>query len=516
VIELHVDETDDGWTWSLGAQEACTARDVAFVWDAGPAGDAPRIYRHGYQSWSETGGARLGVDTDPSATPNTPSLFRGMHHADPDPVTDPHELRSELVTVIQGAGDPICLGFLGGTEHDGTFRVRVRDGRIEVVVEAFLGDVALQAGERRALHEVRRYEGGDVDELLERWASEAGRAGRARVDAPYQVGWCSWYHWFHDITEDALRAQLALASEWPFDVFQLDDGFQRAIGDWLQMNDKFPTAHDGIADAIARAGRTPGIWIAPFLAAPESDVARTHPDWLARHAETGAPLRGMVNAGWGGAVATLDTTNPEVLAHLESVGRALVDAGYRYLKLDFTYAPSLRGVYADQTKTPAQRVRAGMDAVRRGAGDDVFILGCGLPLGQAIGVVDGMRIGPDVAPWWDIRPSQWHAPGYAGVEPATANAYRNARTRAYQHRRLWLNDPDCLMLRHEKTSLTPEEAERWARTVAWSGGMALVSDDLSLLDDGARRLLVEVLTEGRVADARARAGNTPRGYILES
>ena len=63
----------------------------------------------------------------------------------------------------------------------------------------------------------------------------------ARVDAPYQVGWCSWYHYFHDVTEDHIRSNLALAAEWPFDVFQIDDGYQAAIGDWLITNEKFPS-----------------------------------------------------------------------------------------------------------------------------------------------------------------------------------------------------------------------------------------------------------------------------------
>ena len=509
-VALDIDENDDGWTWSVETDVACTIREVSIVWDAGPAGDDPRIFRHGYQSWSPSAVARLGIDLDPSATPGSPSLIRGMHHADPDPVTDPHELRSELVTVVQGAGSPVCLGFLGATEHDGTFRVRVRDGRIEVVIEAFLGDVAFRAGERRVLHAVRRYEGGDAPELLERWARDIGALSRARVGAPYQVGWCSWYHWFHAITEDALRAQLALAADWPFDVFQLDDGFQREIGDWLAMNDKFPTDHDGIASAIRSAGRSPGIWIAPFLASPASEIAASHPDWLARHAASGDPLRGMVNEGWGGTVWTLDTTNAEVLAHLESVGRSLVSAGYRYLKLDFAYAPSLPGVYADPSRSPAQRVRAGMEAVRRGAGDDVFILGCGLPLGQGIGVVDGMRIGPDVAPFWDPPEHVWEGDGYGGVSPATANAWRNTLSRSFQHRQLWLNDPDCLMLRQSETRLTPAEAERWAHAVGASGGMALVSDDLSLLGRDARHLLDEVLAAGHAADDRARSGHPPR------
>jgi alpha-galactosidase len=200
-----------------------------------------------------------------------------------------------------------------------------------------------------------------------------------------------------------------------------------------------------------------------------------------------------------------------VLDHLERLARTLVEMGWRYLKLDFTYAPSLAAVdWHDPTRTPAERVRAGYDAIRRGAGDDTFILGCGAPLGSCIGAVDGMRIGPDVAPRWHLGGGAWRPPGYEDCEPATVNAFRNTLTRSFQHRRLWLNDPDCLMLRTEDTSLTEEQTRVWARVIALSGGLALISDDLSRLDAPARRLLEEVLDVGRRADAAARTGATPR------
>jgi alpha-galactosidase len=463
---------------------------IVDVIDAGPAGPEPRIWRHGYQSWSPSGWARLGVDTDPSAT-KAPSLVRGMHHADATPVEDPFELRSEQVVVVVGAdGAPQVLAFDHGTEHDGTFRVRVRDGRIQVAVDAVLD------GGQAELHRV----GGFAS--LDEWA--ATQPGR--VDAPYQVGWCSWYHWFHDITEDALRRQLELNAEWPFEVFQLDDGFQAHIGDWLETNEKFPSDLPAIAALVRDAGRTPGLWIAPFLAAPDSRLAREHPDWCARHEPTGAPLMGNYNPAWGGAVWTLDTTQEAVLDHIAGVARQLVDMGFPYLKLDFTYAPSLRGVYADPTRTPAQRVRAGVDAVRRGAGDEAFLLGCGMPLAQGVGLVDGMRIGPDVAPYWEPKPDAWEGPSYRTVAPSTASALSATRERQFMHRRLWLNDPDCLMLRTSETELTPRQVSAWAMAVAESGGMALVSDDLALLDDDSRALLDRVLEVGRAADAAAATG----------
>jgi alpha-galactosidase len=526
-VVLEVDEREPGrygWTVANIGGSAVRLRAVELVFRLEVMG-AVRMFRNGYQSWSACGSARLGIDADPSRAPGSPELARQVHHADAG-VAAPGELRSEQVTVLADATDErVLVGFLAGRDHDGTLRLRERDGAIELVAEAYFGGAELAAGERRTLHDVVVRPGPGHDELLASWATAVGAEGSARITAPYQVGWCSWYHYFHDVTERDVRANLALADEWPFDVFQVDDGYQGAIGDWLVTNDKFPGPLDRLAGDIAAAGRVAGIWLAPFLAHPDAAVVREHPEWIARSADGGEPLTGMINPAWGGAVHVLDTTRPEVLAHIEATAAALAAMGWRYLKLDFTYAPGLDGTWADGAPTPAQRVRAGLEALRRGAGADVFLLGCGAPLGAAVGIVDGMRIGPDVAPWWGPEANELQLPGYAEALPATLNAWRNTLCRSFMHRRLWLNDPDCLMLRSRETQMSPGAVHAWARAVAASGGMALVSDDLELLDARSRAHLDEVIATGRTVDAASVASppscpdlldeHTPRRLVSE-
>ena len=534
VVELElVDGTADSagtapsiarWSVANAGDSAVTPWSVALVCTVAHRGPL-RMFRHGYQSWSDCDVAVLGVDQDQSVTNTTGiDLFNGVHNADQRPAAA-GDLRSEWVTALadedtspgDGTG-ALVLGFDDGADHDGTFRLRQADTGAELWVEAFLGGARLDPGVSLELHPMGAWSGRPVEMLLGAWAAAVGRRRDARVSAPFQVGWCSWYHYFHDVTEDHLRSNLAEASAWPFDVFQLDDGYQSAIGDWLTTNGKFPTDIAGLASAIAGEGRTPGIWIAPFIVAPDSVVATTHPDWVAGTRDTGGPLPGMVNEPWGGGMGgimfTLDTTHPEVLEHLTHVGRELRAAGYDYLKVDFTFAPSFDGVYADPTRTPAQRVRAGYEAVRRGMGKDAFILGCGAPLANVVGLVDGMRIGPDVAPHWGPDPERALLP-YPTTLPSTAYAFRNTVARAFMHRALWLNDPDCVMLRTTETAMSPEAVRTWAEAVGRSGGMVLVSDDLALLGDDARRLLDEVVAVGRAADAAAIAGNPPttRGLV---
>ena len=225
----------------------------------------------------------------------------------------------------------------------------------------------------------------DAGELLESLGvtRSAGRSG-GRVDAPYQVGWCSWYHYFHDVTERDLRANLALAAEWPFDVFQLDDGYQAAIGDWLDTNEQFPSD----ASTSWRPRSRPRAARRVSGSRPSSPPrTRRSPPTIptgspARRRATRCPAcatRRGVAAGTGSCTRSTPPI-PRCRPTSNASRPALVDAGFRYLKLDFTFAPTFDGVWHDAALTPAQRVRAGFDAIRRGAGDETFILGCGVPL----------------------------------------------------------------------------------------------------------------------------------------
>jgi alpha-galactosidase len=173
----------------------------------------------------------------------------------------------------------------------------------------------------------------------------------------------------------------------------------------------------------------------------------------------------------------LDTTHPEVLAWIEEVARTLRhEWGYRILKLDFLYNAALPGRRFDSDATLATSLRLGLEAVRLGAGDDAFLLGCGCPLGPAVGIVDGMRIGADVAPYWDLAAQRIASVDEAGA--TTRVAIRNTLTRAFMHQRLWANDPDCVMVRTDRTRLTDAEVRSLAAAVALTDGMVVSSDRL--------------------------------------
>ena len=177
-----------------------------------------------------------------------------------------------------------------------------------------------------------------------------------------------------------------LRSEFPIEVVQLDDGYQAALGDWDRTNAKFPSGSEKARKRNSRRRFHRGNLDRAFFAARDSLLMREHGDWFIKHRETGEPLRAGYNPNWTTSddkyAYALDPSHPEFAAHLERLFRKIVeDFGYDYLKLDFLYAAAAEGIRHDPTMTRAETLRRGLEAIRRGAGERTFILGCGCPLG---------------------------------------------------------------------------------------------------------------------------------------
>jgi alpha-galactosidase len=488
---------------------------LGFRW-AG-AGRELRFLRHGWQSWSFSAGRALDDAGEP-AFPSGPWL-RGMHHALGAPPADRagwHE--SDLVSVASGPRGSCLAGLLECGVATGVVYLRRHEDDLLIEVEARF-EAPLDPGARLELERVMVALGDDPNRLLESFADELGARAGARTGSPFQSGWCSWYQFFGRVSEaDLLRNLEALAKarvEFPIDLVQLDDGYQRAVGDWLETNERFPRGLAPLAQEIRSAGFRAGIWLAPFCAVPESRLFAAHPDWLLRG--EGGPFRGLVHPDWTreGWVYALDPSREEVCRHLLRLAAALVGMGFSYLKLDFLYVVAMQAGAHDPHVTRAGRLRRGLAAIRDGAGEETFLLGCGCPLGAAVGLVDGMRIGPDVAPSWDVE-ERARIPGLEPTLPSTANAIRNILTRAWMHRRLWLNDPDCLMVRSTDTKLSSAERASLAGAVAASGGMVLFSDDLGRLGTEEKQLLRDTLALAREIDDGAPRGTARALGLLDA
>ncbi len=435
--------------------------------DAAPT----RVMEHGWQSWSPVGPRRL-RETHPRRLV-APAWVRSTYHAEGRLAG--HAVCGDQFMLMTSASGGSVAGFLDGRRNLST----VLATPAGVVAIALLDGVVLGPGEERALDPMWIATGDPgklYSELVDHWGSQSG----ARTAAPSPLGWCSWYHYFMKIRPDDVRRDLGYAHGHGFDLVQIDDGYAADVGDWFDPRPAFaPSQMEDLAAEITAKGIRAGIWTAPFLAGAHSRLARAHPEWLVAD-DHRRPVTAIWNpVTWRGTSHALDTTNPAVLDHLRETFSRLVGEGWTYHKIDFCYAAAMPGIrHASGKVTRAEALRSGLEAVREGAGDDAFILGCGCPLAQAVGVVDAMRVSADTAPKWS--PGVMQVPGYPEPSPAARNAMVGTLLRAPMHRRLWVNDPDCLMLRNARTRLGADRRAAAKAVIAGTGGFTVVSDDLSL------------------------------------
>ncbi|MCS7477097.1 glycoside hydrolase family 36 protein [Umezawaea endophytica] len=402
-------------------------------------GDA-LFYRHGHNSWSPCGWRRL------SDVPLRIANAERRLTADDTTWDDPGRHHSSAVAALAGPdGRVLLLGALG----------------LGVPRLAADRDTLVGWYETGAAPWLLAY--GDEDEVFAAYAEQLGaRLGRSTTRAGNV--WCSWYAYYENITEDQLAKDITALRDLPFDVAQIDDGWEERVGDW-HANRKFPSGMRALADRITDAGLRPGLWLAPFIVHPDSRTARERPELLLRDAG-GAPVAAGHN--WGTRYWALDLTLPSVQDHLrETVHRVTREWGFGYLKLDFLQAgttPGSRSVDVDREAA----YRTGLRVIREAAGDEVYLLGSGAPLLPSLGLVDGLRSGPDVAPMWDH---------YATQDPSDAlarNAVVNTLHRLW-HAPLLEVDPDVVYFRSRLNLLT-ERQQGWLRDLADICGFRAVSD----------------------------------------
>jgi alpha-galactosidase len=446
-----------------------------------------QVLEHGWQSWS--------VVRRSSASDVRPLRAKTARWERARLLTAPG-LAGEAVV-----GEPFLVsedgvaGFLAGGANFAI--VAASPGRLDAI--SLLDGVPLGPGEEREL-EPLWLGPGDPGRRYSDFADAWGQSQGARSTTRAPLGWCSWYQYFGKVTPADIRANIGPAQALGIEVFQIDDGYQAAIGDWLDPMAGWEGQLEELSREIRAAGMTPGIWTAPFLAAEDSRLASEHPDWLLR-GPSGDPVRAERN--WGRWILALDATNNGFLSHLGYVFGRLVELGFTYHKIDFCYAGAIGADGAPRSSTRAQALRSGLTAIRQGIGDDAFLLGCGCPFGPAIGLVDAMRVSADTAPRWDLSQRWLDDPEMTGFEehpPSGRNAVEATVLRAPLHRRLWVNDPDCLMVRHFDTDLTSQQIDLMAATIAGTGGFVVISDDCSRYGAAEHDLLGKVRSLSGPAD----------------
>ena len=341
-----------------------------------------------------------------------------------------------------------------------------------------------------------------LEETLDEYAKSVAEFNEPKIEKPL-FGWASWYHYYLDISQESFIKEIELSKvlDMNYELFQLDDGYEADIGDWLETNEKFPDGLELLAKKVKENGMIPGIWTAPFSVSETSGIFKDHLDWIVK-GKDGNPI--MVYENWNKKIYALDTTNPDALNWLKSVFSTLKSYGFDFFKIDFLFAAMIPGKrYLNVA--PVEAYRMGMKAIRDAVGDS-HILGCGAPLLPSIDYVDSMRIGADTAPYW--------GDGMDFEQPSAKYSIRNALTRHFMNDVWWTNDPDCVMIRSNDTKLTHDERMVNVYVPALLNGHFLESDKLSVLSKEDVYFLKSALNF-RVGNSRVKFVDSER-YVIVS
>ena len=367
----------------------------------------------------------------------------------------------------------------------------------------------LTISEPYEMFDIVRFVGG-YDEVFDKYFAAMSLPAKKHIDR--LTGYTSWYNYFQKIDENIILRDLkglSMARE-IVNIFQIDDGYEPFVGDWLDYNGRdFPNGMKTIADAVHREGYLAGIWLAPFnVQRGKSRILKEHPDWLIRNPD-GKPQLGCV--AWGGAY-TLDIYNPEVREHLKKVfDTVLNDWGYDMVKLDFLYS---------QCRTPRNNKTRGtimceaMDFLRECVGDKI-ILGCGVPLGPAFGVVDACRISCDVDLSYGGK--FYNSMSINNELPSAQNAINNSMFRRHLNGRAFLNDPDVFFLRDHNLTFTWEQKLLLAKINNLFGRVLFVSDDAGEYSEAELEVLKETFRESdaKILDVKCVGARADGNYEIK-
>lgn len=453
-----------------------------------------RYLHHGWQSWSPTA-------VRPMSEPE--QVYAGDDYAEkhvPYGAPAAEERTSNGFMLIGRATDENALlfGFEGGARQFGQIHCTVNERVMRVRGVAHGDGVCLARGGAFDAEPFGIHFGG-AQMLYEQYTARvAKQMGRRGAHATLQ-GWCSWYYYYGENSLDDIRGNLNVmrAANVPLDVVLIDDGYETAIGDWTSIKpDKFPDGMRAMADEIRAAGKLPGIWLAPFGAQHNSQLAARRPEFILRDAQ-GAPVYAWEHAYE--KIFALDLTHPGVLEWLRELFHTVCDEwGYGVIKIDFVFAGALAGKHFDDTQTRAQAYRGGLQVIAETVGSERIILGCGAPQLASVGLVDAMRVSQDVHFMWEpLDPAN-------GGAVSTRHAVQNTLLRAPFNQTWWRNDPDCVILRQhgDLNMLTRHEMRTLATVAALTGSVVLDSDNLMSIQpkhlDDLRRILPAAENSARV------------------
>lgn len=356
-----------------------------------------RYLHNGYQSWSFSGALEVSPGTVLKRRDDA-IIYAAANGS--TAVDERLGLSSHSAVVDVGDGSALVVGFTSVGQWQGAVALEnPEEGRKLVAFNGFTGDSVHVDSEQPVSSEdlFVSYALTPAEAMTRYGEVIDGRRDRSRDGKGFgQRGWFSWNRFFDAVEEAQVFDQaerLKKLGDHDLNLIEIDDGWQKAWGDWTP-NEKFRPVAELSAD-LKNKGQRLGLWAAPFVVEDTLPIIEEHPDWWVRGPD-GEPLK-HAPFGTPHSLRVIDTTHPEALAYVVKSLVALQKDGAGFFKFDYLYAAALDGVRHDPEVTGVAALRLGLTAIFE-ALDTPNINLCGVPwLHAALSPASSIRTGADVA-----------------------------------------------------------------------------------------------------------------------
>ncbi len=262
-------------------------------------------------------------------------------------------------------------------------------------------------------------------------------------------GWTSWYHYYRKITGEEILKNIEYVKNIPIklDFFQIDDGWQKNIGDWVE-NHKFKGFLEKICEKLNEEGISPGIWLAPFIVEKNSTLFLNKKDLILKNKRNKIFPCGY-NPLWSGYFYPLDIGKDEVVDIIFSSIDRLKKIGFKLFKLDFLFG----GFINIDSDSRYEKFINFFKCLRELLKNEI-ILGCGSPFILKEDLFDILRIGPDTMDGW--KNYFLRLISFPGRVEAY-NSLRNTLLRNFSTPQRFLFDPDVIFLKPKRLNKYEKE-----------------------------------------------------------
>lgn len=215
------------------------------------------------------------------------------------------------------------------------------------------GEVVLKRGEKYETPWLYGACGDGLNDVASRFHRHLRAVHPALSSRPRPVTLNTWEAIGFDHHPALMRELADKAAAVGVERFVVDDGWfegrrhdRAGLGDWRPDRSVYPEGLHEVADYVHGLGMQFGLWFEPEMVNPDSQLYRSHPDWVLRPCSGRLPMPGR-------SQQVLDLTNPDAWHTIRADMDMLIDdLGIDYIKWDH-----------NRTVTEAISPRSGRPAV---------------------------------------------------------------------------------------------------------------------------------------------------------